>query len=216
MLSCALLLVLNIAESGLISIFLVAAPLSDRLVVLLEENRSNIYALQRGSRRANQRAAAGLLWLFVGIAIGYAVVAAWLGERGTLRIFGFAIDAANLHGEDLLHRSRGTARQAPPADCCRRWQAPSLARSINHPPVLIFDEATSSLDTESERAIKQNMDRHLRGRTSFIIAHRMSTVRDADIILVLEKGRIVEQGSHDELMQRQGLYYYLCSEQLSL
>jgi len=96
-------------------------------------------------------------------------------------------------------------------------QRVAIARALyQHPPVLILDEATSSLDTESERAIKENMDCHLRGRTAFVIAHRLSTVRDADMILVVEKGKIVEQGTHDDLMQRQGLYYYLCSEQLSL
>ena len=93
----------------------------------------------------------------------------------------------------------------------------AIARAIYHqPPVLIFDEATSALDTESERAVKENMDQLLEGRTSFVIAHRLSTVRDADVILVLEKGRLVEQGTHDELMARQGLYYYLCSQQLEM
>ena len=60
------------------------------------------------------------------------------------------------------------------------------------------------------------MDRLLQGRTSFVIAHRLSTIRDADLILVLEKGRLVEHGTHDELMKRQGLYYYLVSQQLGL
>lgn len=93
----------------------------------------------------------------------------------------------------------------------------AIARAVyNRPPVLLLDEATSSLDTESERAVKQNMDELLRGRTSFVIAHRLSTIRDADTILVLERGRLVEQGSHDELMRRQGLYYYLSSQQLDL
>jgi ABC-type bacteriocin/lantibiotic exporter with double-glycine peptidase domain/CRP-like cAMP-binding protein len=93
----------------------------------------------------------------------------------------------------------------------------AIARAVFHrPPVLVFDEATSALDSESERAVKENLDQLLQGRTSFIIAHRLSTVRDADIILVLEKGRLVEQGTHDELMSREGLYYYLCSQQLSL
>jgi ABC-type multidrug transport system fused ATPase/permease subunit len=82
--------------------------------------------------------------------------------------------------------------------------------------VLIFDEATSALDTESERAVKENIDQLLEGRTSFVIAHRLSTVRDADLILVLEQGRLVEQGTHDDLMKRQGLYYFLVSQQLGL
>jgi ATP-binding cassette subfamily B protein len=96
-------------------------------------------------------------------------------------------------------------------------QRVAIARALyERPPVLIFDEATSSLDTESERAVKQSMDSLLSGRTSFVIAHRLSTIRDADVILVLEKGRLVEQGSHEELMARQGLYYYLSSQQLEL
>ena len=93
----------------------------------------------------------------------------------------------------------------------------AIARAVyNKPPILVFDEATSSLDTESEKAVKENMDQLLKGRTSFVIAHRLSTIRDADLILVLEKGKIVERGTHDELMERQGLYYYLSSQQLSL
>ncbi|MEA2412236.1 MAG: ATP-binding cassette, subfamily bacterial [Thermoleophilaceae bacterium] len=93
----------------------------------------------------------------------------------------------------------------------------AIARALYHrPPVLLLDEATSSLDTESERAVKQNIDELLHGRTSFVIAHRLSTIRDADVILVLERGRLVEHGSHDELMARQGLYYYLASQQLEL
>jgi ABC-type bacteriocin/lantibiotic exporter with double-glycine peptidase domain len=92
----------------------------------------------------------------------------------------------------------------------------AIARALYHrPPVLVFDEATSALDTESERAVKENLDQLLRGRTSFVIAHRLSTVRDADIIMVLEKGRLVERGTHDELMAREGLYYYLCSQQIA-
>lgn len=93
----------------------------------------------------------------------------------------------------------------------------AIARAVyNKPPILIFDEATSALDTESEKAVKENLDQLFKGRTSFVIAHRLSTIRDADLILVIEKGKIVEQGSHDELMRRQGLYYYLASQQLGL
>jgi ATP-binding cassette subfamily B protein len=91
----------------------------------------------------------------------------------------------------------------------------AIARAIyNKPPVLIFDEATSSLDSESERAVQQNIDTLLEGRTAFVIAHRLSTVQNADLIIVLERGKLVEQGTHDELLQRRGLYYYLASQQL--
>jgi ATP-binding cassette subfamily B protein len=93
----------------------------------------------------------------------------------------------------------------------------AIARAVyRRPPIIVFDEATSALDTESERAVQSNMDRLLEGRTSFVIAHRLSTIRNADVILVLEQGRLVEHGTHDELMARKGLYFYLCSQQLQL
>jgi ABC-type bacteriocin/lantibiotic exporter with double-glycine peptidase domain len=93
----------------------------------------------------------------------------------------------------------------------------AIARALyNQPPVLLFDEATSSLDTESERAVKESLDELLADRTSFVIAHRLSTIRDAGRILVLERGRLVEQGTHDGLMERHGLYFYLASQQLEL
>ncbi len=93
----------------------------------------------------------------------------------------------------------------------------AIARAIYHqPPVLILDEATSALDAESERAVKEGLGELLQGRTSFVIAHRLSTVRDADVIIVLEKGRLVEQGTHDQLLAHRGLYYYLSSQQLEL
>lgn len=96
-------------------------------------------------------------------------------------------------------------------------QRVAIGRALyGRPPVLIFDEATSSLDTESERAVKGSIDQLLQGRTSFVIAHRLSTIRDADFIVVLEKGKIAETGNHDELMKQQGLYFYLCSQQLGL
>jgi ATP-binding cassette subfamily B protein len=91
----------------------------------------------------------------------------------------------------------------------------AIARALYHrPPVLIFDEATSALDTESERVVKRNLDGMLEGRTAFIVAHRLSTIRDADLILVLERGRLVERGTHEQLMARTGLYCYLTGQQL--
>jgi ATP-binding cassette subfamily B protein len=93
----------------------------------------------------------------------------------------------------------------------------AMARALyRQPPVLIFDEATSALDTESERAIQENLAQLLEGRTTFVIAHRLSTVRNADLIVVLDQGRLVERGTHESLMQRQGLYSYLCSQQLEI
>jgi ABC-type bacteriocin/lantibiotic exporter with double-glycine peptidase domain len=93
----------------------------------------------------------------------------------------------------------------------------AIARALYHDPsILIFDEATSALDAESERVLQANMHGVLAHRTAFIIAHRLSTVRRADHILVLDAGRIVERGDHAELMQRQGLYYFLCNQQLGV
>jgi ATP-binding cassette subfamily B protein len=91
----------------------------------------------------------------------------------------------------------------------------AIARALyDNPPVLIFDEATSALDTESESIVQENLSRMFDGRTVLVIAHRLSTVRNADLIVVLDRGRIVERGTHDELMTRRGLYFYLCSQQV--
>ena len=94
----------------------------------------------------------------------------------------------------------------------------AIARAfLGDPPILILDEATSSLDTESERRFQENLTRLTRQRTTFIIAHRLSTVRNADCIVVLDRGLIVEQGTHDELISKEeGLYYQLAKQQLSL
>ena len=89
-------------------------------------------------------------------------------------------------------------------------QRVAIARAIfGNPRMLVLDEATSSLDTESERLIQKNLDSIMAGRTAFVIAQRLSTVRNADQIVVLDKGRIVETGTHDSLMDRRGLYHYL-------
>ncbi|MGA7936597.1 MAG: ATP-binding cassette domain-containing protein, partial [Kovacikia sp.] len=92
----------------------------------------------------------------------------------------------------------------------------AIARALlGNPRLLIFDEATSHLDSESERIIQTNLNTILQGRTSVIIAHRLSTVRKADLILVLDRGLLVESGTHDELMAHRGHYYYLNQQQLA-
>jgi len=75
--------------------------------------------------------------------------------------------------------------------------------------VLIMDEATSSIDTRTETLVQRGMDRLMEGRTTFVIAHRLSTVRNSDCIIVLEQGRIVERGTHDQLIEEKGRYYQL-------
>ena len=82
------------------------------------------------------------------------------------------------------------------------------------PPVLILDEATSSVDTRTEAEISKAMARLMSGRTSFVIAHRLSTIRDADVILVMDKGDVVEAGTHEELLQKEGIYKTLVQKSM--
>ncbi len=84
---------------------------------------------------------------------------------------------------------------------------------VKDAPMIILDEATSSVDTRTERRIQEAMDRMMVGRTSFVIAHRLSTVRDADVILVIRDGSIVESGTHEELMRSGGFYRMLYDSQ---
>lgn len=86
----------------------------------------------------------------------------------------------------------------------------AIARAaIADPPVLILDEATSSIDTRTERIVQDGMDKLMKGRTTFVIAHRLSTVKNSDCIMVLEQGRIIERGTHDQLIEEKGRYYQL-------
>lgn len=92
----------------------------------------------------------------------------------------------------------------------------AIARAaVADPPVLILDEATSSIDTRTETLVQKGMDSLMKGRTTFVIAHRLSTVRNADCIMVLENGRIIERGNHDELIEKKGRYYQLYTGNLA-
>jgi ATP-binding cassette subfamily B protein len=93
----------------------------------------------------------------------------------------------------------------------------SFARALlADPRILILDEATSSIDTKTEMALQEGLDRLLKGRTSFIVAHRLSTIKNASRIMYIEGGKIIEQGSHDELMRKKGAYWKLYTAQYSL
>ena len=90
----------------------------------------------------------------------------------------------------------------------------SIARAIlKNPPILILDEATSALDTESEHCVQEALDRLMKDRTTLVIAHRLSTIRNADLICVMHEGRIVEHGTHDELIALGGQYKHLVDMQ---
>jgi len=90
----------------------------------------------------------------------------------------------------------------------------SIARAVlKNPPIMVLDEATSALDTESEQLVQVALEKMMQNRTSLVIAHRLSTIQKADTIVVLKKGKIIEQGKHEDLMQAEGDYYKLVSMQ---
>jgi len=93
----------------------------------------------------------------------------------------------------------------------------AIARAaISQPPVLVMDEATSSVDTRTEKLIEKGMDTIMQARTVFVIAHRLSTVRNSQAILVLERGKVIERGDHEELLAQKGRYYKLYTGQSEL
>ena len=96
------------------------------------------------------------------------------------------------------------------------WQLIAFARAlIADPRILILDEATANIDTETEILVQEGIKTLMKGRTSIVIAHRLSTIRDCDKIFVLSKGKIIESGTHDELLKKHGNYYKLYSAQYS-
>jgi subfamily B ATP-binding cassette protein HlyB/CyaB len=111
-------------------------------------------------------------------------------------------------GYDTEVGERGTALSGG------QKQRVAIARALlTDPKIVIFDEATSALDYESEKIIQNNIDKIKAGRTMFIVAHRLNTVKDCDVIVVMDRGKIVERGSHDELIKLRGYYHFLYTQQ---
>ncbi len=125
------------------------------------------------------------------------------------------IKAAELSGADTFIRrlpeGYNTLLSANGANLSQgQRQLIAIARAaVADPPVMILDEATSSIDTRTEALVQTGMDKLMQGRTVFVIAHRLSTVMNSDVIMVLEKGRIIERGTHSELIEKKGTYYQL-------
>ncbi len=125
------------------------------------------------------------------------------------------IEAAKLSGADdfigLLPQGYQTKIKSDGSNFSQgQRQLLSIARAaVANPPVMILDEATSSIDTRTEKLVQTGMDNLMKGRTTFVIAHRLSTVRNADLICVLDHGKIIEMGNHNELIAQKGTYYQL-------
>ena len=112
---------------------------------------------------------------------------------------------------DFMLRGYDTVLQGDGASLSQgQRQLLAIARAaVADPPALILDEATSSIDTRTERIVQDGMDKLMKGRTTFVIAHRLSTVKNSDCIVVLENGCVIEKGTHEELLEEKGKYYQL-------
>ena len=114
------------------------------------------------------------------------------------------------NGKGILHGSKGEGSRLSQG----QKQLISFARALlADPRILILDEATSSIDTQTEILVQQGLAQLLKGRTSFVIAHRLSTIRNADRIMIVDEGTILESGNHDELIKKKGIYYNLYKAQ---
>jgi len=176
---------------------------------------TDIRDITRGSLRTSYGMVLQEIWLFKGTIrdnIAYGKQDATLEE---------IMDAARLAGADdfiekfpykydtLLTENGDNISQGQRQLLC-------IARiMLTHPPMLILDEATSSIDTRTEMKIQEAFYRIMQGRTSFIVAHRLSTIRSCDVILVMKDGNIIEQGNHEELFAKQGFYYELYNSQFA-
>ena len=123
-----------------------------------------------------------------------------------------AAKLANAHGFiEMLPEGYNTVLKGDGSGLSQgQRQLISIARAaVADPPVMILDEATSSIDTRTEAIVQKGMDRLMQGRTVFVIAHRLSTVQNSDVIMVLDHGRIIERGSHKKLIEEKGKYYQL-------
>lgn len=113
----------------------------------------------------------------------------------------------------IRHRDHGRWRRAFPRATSAVGNCAAL---IADPPVMILDEATSSIDTRTERIVQSGMDRLMSGRTVFVIAHRLSTIQNSDAIMVMDHGRIIERGTHETLLAEKGTYYQLYTGKIEL